>query len=96
MIVRVKQFLFSSLLLLASSPALWPGSAQAQEQAQEEPVAETSQPAAQPTPKAPKPRTGIPVQKDAEGSIAPNRFQADTVLKSHYSLDGKALEVDPD
>ena len=59
-------------------------------------MAETSQPAAQTTPKAPKLRTGIPVQKDAEGSIAPNRFQADTVLKSHYSLDGKALEVDPD
>ena len=34
--------------------------------------------------------------KEAEGSKAPNRFEADTVLKSQYTLDGQPLEVDPD
>ncbi len=34
--------------------------------------------------------------KDAEGTAAPNRFEADTVIKSTYTLDGKPLEVDPD
>jgi hypothetical protein len=34
--------------------------------------------------------------KDAEGTAAPNRFEAETVIKSQYTLDGKPLEVDPD
>ena len=34
--------------------------------------------------------------KDADGSTAPNRFEAETVIKSRYTLDGKPLEVDPD
>jgi len=38
----------------------------------------------------------IPVIKDAEGTEAPNRFQAETIIKSGYSLEGKKLEVDPD
>ena len=50
------------------------------------------------SPAAPTPRalSRIPVQKDAEGTEAPNRFQADTVIKSSYKLEGKTLEVDPD
>jgi hypothetical protein len=35
-------------------------------------------------------------EKEAEGTEAPNRFEADTVLKSQYRLDGQPLEVDPD
>jgi hypothetical protein len=35
-------------------------------------------------------------QKETEGSEAPERFEADTILKSPYSLDGQPLEVDPD
>ena len=35
-------------------------------------------------------------EKEAEGTQAPNRFQADTVIKSQYKLDGQLLEVDPD
>ena len=35
-------------------------------------------------------------EKEAEGSEAPDRFEANTVIKSRYTVDGKALEVDPD
>jgi len=34
--------------------------------------------------------------RDAEATADPNRFEADTVIKSTYQLDGKPLEVDPD
>ena len=34
--------------------------------------------------------------KDADGTTAPNRFEAETVIKSQYTLEGKTLEVDPD
>ena len=46
----------------------------------------------------PKPRRGRRTtrEKEAEGSQAPNRFEADTVIKSQYRLDGQPLEVDPD
>jgi hypothetical protein len=39
---------------------------------------------------------GQPREKDTEGTEAPDRFQADTVIKSEYELDGQKLEVDPD
>jgi hypothetical protein len=35
-------------------------------------------------------------QKETEGTEAPGRFEADTILKSTYQLDGQSLEVDPD
>lgn len=35
-------------------------------------------------------------EKEAEGTEAPDRFQADTVIKSKYELNGVPLEVDPD
>jgi hypothetical protein len=35
-------------------------------------------------------------EKETEGTEAPNRFEADTVIKSQYQQDGKQLEVDPD
>ena len=35
-------------------------------------------------------------QKETEGTEAPERFEADTIIKSPYSVDGKPLEVDPD
>ena len=35
-------------------------------------------------------------QKDADGTEAPDRFEANTVIRSQYHLDGEQLEVDPD
>jgi hypothetical protein len=35
-------------------------------------------------------------QKETEGTEAPGRFEADTILKSPYSINGQPLEVDPD
>src|SRR5690242_7267930 len=35
-------------------------------------------------------------EKEAEGSQAPDRFEADTVIKSKYEHNGQPLEVDPD
>ena len=35
-------------------------------------------------------------QKETEGSEAPDRFEADTILKSVYHDRGQPLEVDPD
>ena len=35
-------------------------------------------------------------EKETEGTEAPDRFEADTVIKSQYKLDNKPLEVDPD
>lgn len=35
-------------------------------------------------------------QKETEGSEAPGRFEAETILKSRYQLNGEQLEVDPD
>lgn len=35
-------------------------------------------------------------EKEAEGTEAPDRFEADTVIKSKYRLNGEPLEVDPD
>ncbi len=34
--------------------------------------------------------------KQAEGTQAPNKFEADPVLKSRYQVEGRSLEVDPD
>jgi hypothetical protein len=36
------------------------------------------------------------VETEAEGTEAPNRFEADPVIKSRYQLNGEPLEVDPD
>lgn len=35
-------------------------------------------------------------EKEAEGSEALNRFEADTVIRSQYKLNGEPLQVDPD
>jgi hypothetical protein len=35
-------------------------------------------------------------KETTEGTQAPNRFEADTVIKSQYRLHGESLEVDPD
>ncbi len=35
-------------------------------------------------------------EKDAEGTKAPNRFNAETIIKSKYELNGQSLEVDTD
>jgi hypothetical protein len=43
-----------------------------------------------------KKRVKAPREKETEGTEAPDRFEADTVIKSQYQFDGKQLEVDPD
>ena len=43
-----------------------------------------------------KGRASPSAHKETEGTTAPNRFEADTVVKSQYRLDGQPLEVDPD
>jgi hypothetical protein len=35
-------------------------------------------------------------EKETEGTEAADRFQADTVIKSQYRVNGQQLEVDPD
>ena len=52
-------------------------------------------PTPSPAPPAKKSRTKE-TMKDAEGTQAPNRFEADPVIKSRYTLDGNPLEVDTD
>lgn len=37
-----------------------------------------------------------PLEKETEGTEALDRFEAETVLKSKYQIDGQPLEVDPD
>jgi hypothetical protein len=37
-----------------------------------------------------------PGEKETDGTTAANRFEADTVIKSQYKLNGEQLEVDPD
>lgn len=55
------------------------------------------EPTTQPAVLIKKPAKGKRIrEKEAEGSEAPGRFEADTVIKSKYHLDGQPLEVDPD
>lgn len=35
-------------------------------------------------------------EKETDGTQAPNRFEADRVIRSQYELNGQQLEVDPD
>jgi len=59
-------------------------------------TAPSSPPATAPA-AAPKKRPkGYREQKENEGTEAPGRFEADTILKSQYQLNGQSLEVDPD
>lgn len=37
-----------------------------------------------------------PHEKETEGTEALDRFEAETVLKSKYQVEGQSLEVDPD
>ncbi len=41
-------------------------------------------------------RRGRRAARQAEGSQAPNKFEADPVVHSKYQLNGRPLEVDPD
>lgn len=43
-----------------------------------------------------KPKGRVAREKEAEGTQAPNRFDADIIFKSKYELNGKPLEVDTD
>jgi hypothetical protein len=41
-------------------------------------------------------RPAVKSEKETDGTTAPNRFEADTVIKSQYKHEGEQLEVDPD
>jgi hypothetical protein len=41
-------------------------------------------------------KKGRRIGRQAEGSQAPNKFEADPVVQSKYQLNGRPLEVDPD
>ncbi len=43
-----------------------------------------------------KAKENLKMTADTDGTAAPNRFEAETAIKSEYTLDGKPLEVDPD
>ena len=90
--MRLAAFVIAALTLAAQA-----GFALAQPSAAP-PSDEALPPGAEPVVPAKKPRPPRqgPVIKDAEGTEAPNRFEAETVIKSRYKLDGKPLEVDPD
>lgn len=69
------------------------------------PGTELPAPAVTPTPTAPpqtpkkteKKSKGKRIrEKETEGSEALDRFEADTVIKSKYNVNGESLEVDPD
>ncbi len=61
-----------------------------------EPVFAQTHPSARPQQSQKKKVPRRPVEKDAEGSKAPNRFEADPVIHSDYQHEGQKLEVDPD
>ncbi len=57
-------------------------------------------PTASPSPvpkKSPREAKKTPVRRpDIEGTQAHDRFEAEISIPSHYKIDGKPLEVDPD
>lgn len=76
-----------------------PSQAQAQAQAPAPaPVVTPQAPGAQKPARsrASKIQSKRPREKEAEGTEAADRFEADTVIKSKYRLNGESLEVDPD
>lgn len=63
------------------------------------PVAEAgsaSAPAAEAAKPATRRKRSRQVDRETEGTEALGRFEADTVIKSSYQLNGEPLEVDPD
>jgi hypothetical protein len=44
--------------------------------------------------KSEKKRKSFSGEKDAEGTLAPNRFDQDLIIKSRYEVNGQSLEVD--
>ena len=52
--------------------------------------------APKPAVKGKKKNKNVSSQKEAEGTEALDRFEAETVIKSRYHHNGEALEVDPD
>ena len=93
-------------ILLVGSLISWSGMAYAEELGAENPSAapapvQTAIPVSPVSPVGPvgnvkKSRGKRVSEKEAEGTKAPDRFEADTVIKSRYRLNGQALEVDPD
>jgi hypothetical protein len=57
-----------------------------------EPEAPSSQPRSKPSSK----KRVKNREKETEGTEAADRFEANTVIKSKYELNGEHLEVDPD
>jgi hypothetical protein len=69
----------------------------AEESAAPAPAEVSTQPAKMPPAGSKRGKKGKRVrEKEAEGTEAADRFEAHTVIKSKYSLNGESLEVDPD
>jgi hypothetical protein len=84
-------------LLAVLTAAAGPVSARAEEpQAAPAAAAPPPAPAAVAPKKSRNPKGKHSRDTEAEGTEAQNRFQADTVIKSKYQLNGEQLEVDPD
>ncbi len=99
--MRSESKILRSLLLISLFTGLLISSASAEDPPQGAVALPPSsvEPAAPPraSKKTSRPSKGRrPREKEAEGSEARDRFQADTVLKSKYQLNGEPLEVDPD
>ncbi|OFZ19722.1 MAG: hypothetical protein A2X94_16845 [Bdellovibrionales bacterium GWB1_55_8] len=88
-----KWFAITGTILLITAIAWGVQRAEAEESLDRE-VQPDPKPSPVPDPKQVKGKRGI--EKETEGTNAPNRFEADTVIKSRYQLDGEPLEVDPD
>lgn len=86
--------LAASLVAAAEEPAAGPStgpSSVPEGKAKAEAVRKTKSTAGETKARGRRPR-----EKEAEGSEAADRFEANTVIKSRYQLDGESLEVDPD
>lgn len=89
-------------VILLSSLVGWQGALALEARAAEVPAASNTSTPVGESPKKPrsskeaKKRKGSRVEKDAEGTEAADRFEANTVIKSKYRLNGEVLEVDPD
>ena len=92
--ISLLSFLTLSTALADEVPTSIGGTEPSQPARPSSPVAEDASVSA-PTNKKKK-RAPRVEQKENEGTQAKNRFEADTILKSEYHVNGQPLEVDPD
>jgi hypothetical protein len=91
----MKAWFVAGIVLLAWAVVAGPRATHADEVTGDEGDTVSKAPAT-PVKKKAKAKGSATREKETEGTEAPDRFEADTVIKSQYQLDGKQLEVDPD